>query len=231
MRDPIDLLRGSVLFGGLLDEDYELLRPGTRLREFGAGESLFYEGDRGGSAFLIVEGRVSIERTADSSRGDAETVPIAVRGADEFIGELSLFDEVPRNADARAVTAVTALQIKGRHVLTCAEQSPELALSLIRGLAKKLREATDRRTHARVENVRDRLLRVLAEEATAHGTLEDRGVRIPLVAPGRRLTQSELGVRAGCDRAVVNRTLAELAASGRIVRDRDSILLLDEKRS
>ncbi len=226
MKEPIELLRKSVLFGGLLDEDYELLRPGTRTREFVAGETLFYEGDRGGSAFLIVSGRVSIERTADSSRGDAETVPIAVRGPDEFIGELSLFDDAPRNADARAVTPVTALQIRGRHVLSCAEQSPELALSLIRGLAAKLREATDRRTHARVANVRDRLLRVLKEEAQASGIPEAGGFRIPLVTPERRLTQTELGVRAGCDRAVVNRTLAELAAAGRIERNRDSILLL-----
>lgn len=223
--DPIALLRASVLFGGLLDEDYELLRPGTRLRTYAAGGALFYEGDAGGSAFLIVEGQVSIERTADSSRGDAETVQIAVRGRDEFIGELSLFDDVPRNADARALTPVTVLQIRGPHVLHCAEQSPELALALIRGLAAKLREATDRRTHARVENVRDRLLRVLAEEARTHGVPETDGVRIPLVTPTRRLTQTELGMRVGCDRSVVNRTLAELAATDRIRRDRDSILL------
>lgn len=225
MNDPVEHLRKSALFGGLLEEDYELLRPGTRFREFATGETLFYEGDRGGSAYLIVAGRVSIERTADSSRGDAETVPIAVRGPDEFIGELSLFDDAPRSADARALTPVTTVQIRGRHVLTCAEQSPELALSLIRGLAAKLREATDRRTHARVANVRDRLLRVLEEEAKVSGVPEAEGVRIPLATPERRLTQSELGLRAGCDRAVVNRTLAELTAAGRVVRDRDSILL------
>ena len=227
MSDPVLLLRASALFGGLLDEDYDLLRPGTRPREFAAGETLFYQGDPGGSAFLIVSGRVSIERTADSSRGDAETVQIAVRGPDEFIGELSLFDEAPRNADARALTPTRTLQIKGQHVLSCAEQSPELALSLIRGLAAKLREATDRRTHARVENVHDRLLRALAEEARAHGIPDADGVRIALTTPERRLTQAELGQRVGCDRAVVNRTLAELVAEGRIERNRDSILLID----
>lgn len=224
--DPIQILRASALFGGLLDEDYELLRPGARLRTFPAGAALFYEGDEGGSAFLIVEGSVSIERTADSSRGDSETVPIAVRGPDEFIGELSLFDDEPRNADARALTKTTVLQLRGKHVLFCAEQSPEFALGLIRRLATKLREATERRTHARVANVRERLLRALAEEARLHGIAEARGTRIPLVTPGRRLTQTELGVLAGCDRAVVNRTLAELVAEGFIEKDRNSILLV-----
>ena len=223
--DPIRLLRESALFGGLLDEDYALLRPGTRVRVFEPGEFLFYEGEHGGSAFLIVEGSVSIERMADSSRGDSETVPIAVRGRDEVIGELSLFDDAPRNADARAVTRTTTLQIRGRHVRHCAEQSPELALAIIRGLVRKLREATDRRTHARMENVRERLLRVLAEEARLHGVPEAGGTRIPLATPERRLTQTELGVRAGCDRAVVNRTLAELAGEGKIEKDRTSILL------
>lgn len=223
--DPVELLRNSALFGGLLDEDYELLRAGTRVRTFDADETLFYEGDAGGSAFLIVEGNVSIERTADSSRGDAETVPIAIRGKDEIIGELALFDDAPRNADARALSTTTTLQIRGKHVLFCAEQSPELALGLIRGLARKLREATDRRTQTQVENVRDRLLRTLVEEARLHGTPEEGGVRIPLLLPGRRLTQTGLGLRVGCDRAVVNRTLADLAEGGLIEKRRDSILL------
>ncbi len=223
--DPVQLLRASSLFGGLLDEDYDLLRPGTRLRRYATGEALFYENDAGGSAYLIVEGSISIERTASSSRGDSETVSLAVRGKEDLIGELSLFDAAPRNADARALTPVTALQIRGKHVLFCAQQSPELALALIRGLAAKLREATDRRTHARVENVHDRLLRVLQEEARRYGVPEPGGVRIPLASPGRRLTQTELGDRAGCDRAVVNRTLAELVQEGRIEKSRDSILL------
>jgi CRP/FNR family transcriptional regulator, cyclic AMP receptor protein len=224
-EDPIRLLRASALFGGLLDEDYELLRAGTRLRRYGTGEALFYENDPGGSAYLIVEGNVSIERTAPSSRGESETVALAVRGKEDLIGELSLFDAAPRNADARALTPVTALQIRGKHVLFCAEQSPELALALIRGLAAKLREATDRRTHARVENVRGRLLRELQEEARRYGVEEADGLRIPLTSPGRRLTQTELSVRVGCDRAVINRTLAELAQEGRIDKTRDSILL------
>lgn len=224
--DPVVLLRESALFGELLDEDFELLRPGTRVRTYEVDEMLFYEGDAGGSAYLIVEGSISIERTADSSRGDAETVALAVRGPDEFIGELSLFDNAPRSADARALTPITVVQIKGSHVLQCAQQSPELAMAIIRHLAGKLRQATERRTHARVSNVRDRLLEALREEARLHGVQEAGGVRIPLVSPGRRLTQTELGQRVGCDRAVVNRTLAELAEDGVIRKDRTSILLL-----
>jgi CRP/FNR family cyclic AMP-dependent transcriptional regulator len=223
--DAVRLLRASELFGGLLDEDYELLRSGTRIRKFAAGAPLFYEHDEGGSAFLIVEGCISIERTADSSKGDAETVQLAVRGPGEFIGELSLFDDTPRNADARALEPTTVLQLRGKHVLSCAQQSPELALSLMRRLAGKIREATDRRTHARVANVRSRLLKVLDEEGQLHGIDELAGVRILMVTSDRKLTQADLGVRAGCDRAVVNRTLAELLEEGIVEKDRSSVLL------
>lgn len=228
--DPLELLRRSELFGGLHEEDYELLKPGMRLRGFATNAPLFYEQDEGGSAFLIVEGSVSIERTADSSRGDAETVQIAVRGPGDFIGELSLFDDAPRNADARALEPTTVLQLRGKHVLQCAQQSPELAFALMRGLANKLREATDRRTHARVSNVRTRLLGALAEEGRLHGVAEPAGTRILLATPERKLTQGELGVRAGCDRAVVNRTLADLVEDGLVEKDKISILLRNAPR-
>lgn len=223
--DAVRLLRASELFGGLLDEDYELLRAGTRIRKFATGAPLFYEHDEGGSAFLIVEGCISIERTVDSPKGDAETIQLAVRGPGEFIGELSLFDDSPRNADARALEPTTVLQLRGKHVLSCAQQSPELALSLMRRLAGKIREATDRRTHAQVSNVRSRLLLALTEEGRLHGVTEAAGIRILMVTPDRRLTQGELGIRAGCDRAVVNRTLAEMVEEGILEKDRLSILL------
>ena len=223
--DPVRLLRESALFGDLLDEDYDLLRPGLKRRSFAKEATLFLEGDEGGSAFLIVEGCVSIERLVDSARGDSETVQLAVRGPGEFIGELSLFDDAPRNADARALEPTTALHLRGGHILRCAEQSPEMALAIMRALARKLREATDRRIQARTTNVRARLRRALEEEARLHGVEEAAGTRIPLATPDRKLTQTDLGVRAGCDRAVVNRTLAELVADGLVEKDRVSILL------
>ena len=225
LDDPVDLLKRSALFRGIMQEDYDLLRPGMRVRTFATGATLFYEHDEGGSAFLVVEGCVSIERTADSSRGDAETVQIAVRGPDSLIGELSLFSDAARNADARALEPTTVLQLRGKHLLECAQQSPELAMILMRVLADKLREATDRRTHARVANVHDRLLRVLVEEGRLHGTVEPAGVRIPLATPERRLTQGDLGDRAGCDRAVVNRTLSGLVEEGLVEKDKTSILV------
>jgi CRP-like cAMP-binding protein len=219
------LLRSSSLFANLIDEDYETLALGTRLRTYAADAALFYEHDEGGSVFLILEGAVSIERTAESDRGDPETVQIALRGPGDLIGELSLFEEAPRNADARAIESTTALQIRGKHLFQCAQQSPELALNLLRLLADKLREATDRQAESRLANVRTRVLRALTAEGRLHGSEEAAGTRVPLVSPGRRLTQGELALQAGCDRAVLNRTLATLEQEGFIERDTRSILV------
>lgn len=224
-EDPVPLLRDSALLGGLIDEDYELLAQGARVRTYAADAALFYEHDEAGSAYLIVEGSVSIERNAESWRGDGETVQIAQRGPGDLIGELSLFDDLPRNADARALEPTTAIQLRGKQVLLCAQQSPELAYNLLCHLANKLREATDRQTESRVANVRGRVMRALAEEGRLHGTEEPAGTRILLDAPGRRITQQELALRAVCDRAVLNRTLSALLAEGVIEKDPSSILV------
>jgi hypothetical protein len=70
------------------------------------GEVLFTEGDAGSTAYFIIEGTVEIYR---SPGGVKKTVSKLGKG--EIIGEMSLIDNQPRMASARALNKVTLAAI------------------------------------------------------------------------------------------------------------------------
>ncbi|MEO5337724.1 MAG: cyclic nucleotide-binding domain-containing protein [Magnetospirillum sp. WYHS-4] len=68
-------------------------------RFFPVGATLFRQGDVGGEAYLVVTGRVEVYVTKD---GRSVTLGTVERGG--IIGEMSLIDDQPRMASARAVS-------------------------------------------------------------------------------------------------------------------------------
>lgn len=224
-----EVLERSPYFAGLMDDDYDLLGEGCEWRNFKAGAMLFYEGDPGGSVHLIDEGKVSIERVLDR-RDRYSVVRLAVRGPGDVIGELALFDEEPRNADARALEATRVVRIRKRHLIECAQQSPELAINLIRGLSRKLRQATDSRVKARVGTVKENLLAELRAEAARSGRPHPEGKLLGEPSGKDRLTQGDLATRLSCTREVINRTLAEFLRDGLIEMVNQVVLVRDRPR-
>ncbi len=69
---------------------------GFRRRRFPAQTALFEEGDLAEAAYLVVTGRIEIRK--GSTGGEART--IAIVGPGDVVGEMALFDDRPRNADA-----------------------------------------------------------------------------------------------------------------------------------
>ncbi|MGC2854149.1 cyclic nucleotide-binding domain-containing protein [Novispirillum sp. DQ9] len=75
-------------------------------RTFQPGERLFREGDPAECAYVIVDGRVEISKAVRD-----DTHVLAVVGKGEIVGEMSLIDDQPRSATARAVGSVTCIVV------------------------------------------------------------------------------------------------------------------------
>jgi len=86
--------------------------PGTPKKgytsEHKAGEYIFQEGDLGTEMYIINEGKVEILNVV----GDDEQV-LAVLEKGDFFGEMSVLEDLPRAASARALTDIRILQING----------------------------------------------------------------------------------------------------------------------
>lgn len=70
-------------------------------RHFADGEVIFKQGDQAAEMFVVYEGKVKIFRERDGHETE-----LAVLEADDFFGEMALFDDQPRSASARAVGPV-----------------------------------------------------------------------------------------------------------------------------
>ncbi len=94
-----------------------------------AGRELIRQGDLGREFVVIEEGEALVERNGKE---------IARLGPGEWFGELALLDDHIRNATVRAVTDVAVQVIDRRAFQTLLEDMPALALSLLRGTARRL---------------------------------------------------------------------------------------------
>lgn len=95
------------LFHGIRREGLALLAGIGKEETYRVGESIFREGDPGGSLYLILEGAVRISREVGGMGEEALTV---LRAGEAF-GEMALIDSSPRSADAKAHERVRLLVV------------------------------------------------------------------------------------------------------------------------
>lgn len=106
MASSYDFLKKVPLFSGLSEEDLNSLCGMIEEIKLPSGEMLFEEGDSGDHAYVIKEGDLEIIKFSDG-----KDVLLAVRHSGEVIGEMSLLQEAPRMAGARASSDVVLYAI------------------------------------------------------------------------------------------------------------------------
>jgi CRP/FNR family transcriptional regulator, cyclic AMP receptor protein len=104
-----------------------------------AGQVLFREGDPADSVFHLVSGAVDILRELDG-----DPILLGTVGAGQFIGEMGVVENRPRNATARAASEVEVEILTPTEFLDQIARSPRAARELIQRLSQRLREADDR---------------------------------------------------------------------------------------
>jgi CRP-like cAMP-binding protein len=106
--------------------------------DFAAGEVIFREGDLGTEMYIIHEGKVEIL----NRMGDEDRV-LAVLEKGDFFGEMSVLEDLPRAATARALTDARLLQINGSTFDQMLQGNPEIAVRMMRKLSRRLRETDE----------------------------------------------------------------------------------------
>jgi CRP-like cAMP-binding protein len=101
-----------------------------------AAETIFHEGDLGTEMYIILEGRVRIEKKI---RGETHLLSTLDKG--DFFGEMGVLENSPRSADAVAETDCKLLAISGSRFDEMIRKNPEIAVRIIRKYAVRLREA------------------------------------------------------------------------------------------
>jgi CRP/FNR family transcriptional regulator len=201
------------LFQGLSGGEIELLAERTVEKSYRAGEMLFGEGEPCQGLFLILEGSVKIFKTSPSGR----EITLAVETAPSSVAEVPLFDGGPYPASVAALEEVTAGFIHTKDFQQVCRQYPEVALKMLAGAGRRLRQLVALIEGVTFGSVRQRLAALLLDFSQEAG-----GEPFPLPA-----THQELASRLGTVREVVSRNLSRFQVEGLIRISGRRIRILD----
>jgi CRP-like cAMP-binding protein len=127
-HQPWNRLHGVELFGGLRSSQLAAIdRLFTEL-VLPAGTDLIAEGSVGREFFVIADGDVAVRK------GDREVARLS-RG--DFVGEVALIGDGPRNATVRAITPVRVLVQNRREFASLLDSVPDVG--------ERVRAAAERR--------------------------------------------------------------------------------------
>ncbi|HTD52636.1 MAG TPA: cyclic nucleotide-binding domain-containing protein [Thermoanaerobaculia bacterium] len=101
------------------------------------GDIIFSEGDIGTEMFILQSGSVELFKQIAG-----ETRVLATMEKGDFFGEMSVLEDLPRTASARAKTDVELVKINGAMFDTMLKSNTEIAVRMMRKLSRRLREVT-----------------------------------------------------------------------------------------
>jgi signal transduction histidine kinase len=129
-----DFLKKVTLFAELGDDDLKRICSLAKEVRLAPGDTLFSQGDAADKAYVIREGELEVLR----SSGGREIL-LAVRSTGDVIGEMSLLEEAPRMASARARGPVTVITIEHKAFDELMAASATASRALLRTVVERLR--------------------------------------------------------------------------------------------
>ena len=207
LKEQMEFLRKTALFSGMDDGDLAQLAGDLQERCCAAGETVFYQGDPGDAAYIVVSGRVRVYVLSE----EGQEVSMIMYGPGALFGELALIDRQPRSATIVAMEPTVLLVLNGRDFSRHLRNSYELALKLMLTLSARLRHTTEEVKSLATLDVSERIIRKLLDLARHEGVTTDRGIRLRC-----RLTQHELASLVGSSRESTNRAMRALVRQGLI---------------
>ncbi len=96
------------------------------------------EGERGGGAYLIQQGQVGVFVTRQGQQQK-----LAELGANQIVGEMALIDSLPRSASVTALQDTVVIPIDLSRLRGIMKVQPDLALSIVRVLVRKIRDTNE----------------------------------------------------------------------------------------
>ena len=141
MPDPIDpvFLRNSELFESQPEEVVRAVLAQGRLLEFGPGEIVFRQGERGDRLFVVKTGVLEVLSTPTDA---TEAVPIAYLGTGEVLGELALLTGSTRSATVRSPEHAELFALDRAVFIDLMDSLPAFSRNLCVVLAKRLETTT-----------------------------------------------------------------------------------------
>ena len=134
MADLAETIRNIPIFSGLAREDVAKILGKLEEKNFAAGATVFSQGEKGDSFYIIQSGAVQVVLRTVGGRSEI----IAVLGPQDYFGEMALLSGEPRSATIIAVKETTVWRLSREDWDELIEKHPTWLLHFCATLSKRL---------------------------------------------------------------------------------------------
>jgi len=132
-KQVISLLKKTPIFAKTSEKSLESMIKSAVIKTVSLGDKLVQEGQGGVGFYLILDGKAEVIKEGEK---------LAELESGNFFGELGVIDGLPRTADVVAAAETKCLVLSQWAMKSVIANHPEVALSMLEELARRLR-ATD----------------------------------------------------------------------------------------
>jgi CRP-like cAMP-binding protein len=183
------------------------------------GTVLFEEGDLGHKLYVLQSGKVRISKTVQD-----KTKVLAVLGPGDFFGEMAILNQKPRTATAEVIEEAQLLVLDGKTLQQMVVSNAEIAVRLIKKLARRLDAANTLIEILMHKDPKARVILGLSREASVAGDpTSDGTIRLAVDAEG-------LAQQVGLTKEQVDAVLARVMRLGMVRADAGGLVITDVER-
>jgi CRP/FNR family cyclic AMP-dependent transcriptional regulator len=221
MNKNVQFIKKFSFFSDLQEEDLEQIADISIERMYKKNLIIFMEGDPGDAFYYIKSGKVKVFRTYEDGREHI----IHIFGEGEVFGEATLFNNIPYPASASVYEDAVIGVIKNETLEKLLKRNSELALKIIKLLARKLVLCQNKIKDLTFNDVFSRTASQLLKLAKEHGRNEDGGIVIEM-----QFSRQELADMVGTTRETISRVISKFKKEKSITEKNDRLIILDEKK-
>ncbi|HQV93236.1 MAG TPA: Crp/Fnr family transcriptional regulator [Anaerolineales bacterium] len=206
LDDTRNLLSYIQLFEGLAPAQLDWIAQHAHRRNFEAGRNVMTIEQPGEAVYIILHGTVKIH----IEQGERDVI-LAIRGAGDLLGEMSLIDSIGRSASVVTLETSLMLWMDKTSFNYMLDNFPPVARNLVKILSARVRLSNQLIQALATLDVNGRVARQLLAFAEKYGREKDGVTQIRIT-----LTQGDIADLVGASRKRVNQAMVSFKEQGLI---------------
>ena len=209
-----DFLRSIDMFSELDDAMLEPIVDQSKTLDLQRGDVLFQSGDESSDLYIVTDGRIAIGNRSFDGRESL----VALMESGDLFGEMPLFSNDGRSAEARALEESSVVVIPYQPVKDLYDDNPSLLWRVVELLVSRLKSTDIALADTMFLDVTGRTAKRLLEMAG-----ESDEFQLPI-------TQEELAGMIGASRERVNKSISSFIKLGWLSQSGEKYIILDRKQ-
>ena len=209
-----DFIRSIDMFAELDDTLLEPIVAQSKTLDLQRGDVLFQSGDDSSDLYIVTRGRIAIGNRSFDGRESL----VALMESGDLFGEMPLFSNDGRSAEARALEESTVVVIPYQPVKDLYDENPSLLWRVVEMLVSRLKSTDIALADTMFLDVTGRTAKRLLEMAG-----ESDEFQLPI-------TQEELAGMIGASRERVNKSISSFIKLGWLSQSGEKYIILDRKQ-